>query len=57
MEFEKTKDVTEDQIWDMSTEIKKQDQREARQPLGFFGGGGNRNAGVNQIPPPQVVQQ
>merc|ERR1719361_3263735 len=27
LEFEKLKDVTEDQIWDMSTEIKKQDAK------------------------------
>ena len=29
-EFERLKDVTEDQIWDMSTEIKKNDERDAK---------------------------
>ena len=34
-EFQKLKDVTEDQIWDMSTEIKKQDAKDNNK--GLFG--------------------
>merc|ERR1719242_2935458 len=39
LEFEKLKDVTEEQIWDMSTEIKKQDAKDANK--GLFGVGGH----------------
>jgi len=56
IEFDKLKDVTEDQIWDMSTEIKKQDAREAKAPLAFFAGG-NKNSGMNKIPAVKVNDQ
>jgi len=53
IEFDKLKDVTEDQIWNMSTEIKKQDAKEANAPLAFF----NKNSGMNKIPAAKVVDQ
>jgi len=52
IEFEKLKDVTEDQLWEMSTDVKNQDQKSAKQG-GFgavFGGG---NDGYHQIPAAQ----
>jgi len=52
-EFEKLKDVTEDQIWDMSTTIKKQDAREDKK--GLFGGGKGGVKGHYQIPPAAVA--
>ena len=55
MEFDKLKDVTEDQIWDMSTEIKEQDARENKAQFSFLSG--NKNKGVNQIPPVQPLQE
>lgn len=49
-EFEKIKDVTEDQIWDMSTNVVKQDKREDKK--GLFGNvGGNALKHHHQIPP------
>jgi len=38
-EFEKLKETSEDQIWDMSTEIKQQDAKDANK--GIFGVGGH----------------
>merc|ERR1712087_914335 len=52
-EFEKLKDVTEDQIWDMSTTIKKQDAREDKK--GLFGGGKGGVKGHYQIQPAAVA--
>ena len=40
-EFDKLKDITEDQIWDMSTEVKKQDAKDAKSNKGLFGVGGH----------------
>eukprot|EP01084_Bolivina_argentea_P266544 452113_1 len=36
IEFDVLKSITEDQLWDMSSDSKKQDQREAKQLLPFF---------------------
>jgi len=52
LEFEKLKDVSDDQLWDMSTDVKNQDQKSAKQG-GFgavFGGG---NDGYHKIPAAQ----
>eukprot|EP01084_Bolivina_argentea_P295901 509556_1 len=59
IEFEKLKDTTEDQIWDMSTQVKKQDQKEAKQLGGgavrYFNPLSNKQNQMKNVIPENVI--
>jgi len=53
IEFEKLKDVSEDQLWEMSTDVKNQDQKWAKKGVLNGFSGANNDKKWNPIPEPK----